>query len=48
LDEPGPEERHLIYGMKWRAIALLDGSVEVNGITAPAEGVGALELTLCR
>jgi site-specific DNA recombinase len=45
LDELAPEERHRIYKMmKLRASALLDGGVEVNGIIAPVDEVGVLEL----
>jgi hypothetical protein len=45
LDELAPEERHRIYKMmKLKATALLDGGVEVNGVVAPTNEVGALEL----
>ena len=45
LDELAPEERHRIFKMmKLKATALLDGGVEVNGVVAPTNEVGALEL----
>ncbi len=45
LDGLASEERHRIYKMmKLKATALLDGSVEVNGVIAPTDEVCALEL----
>jgi site-specific DNA recombinase len=49
LDDLAPEERHRIYRMmKLKAIALLDGGVEVNGIISTADEVVALEIAPCR
>jgi hypothetical protein len=49
LDGMAPEERHRIYKMmKLKAIALLDGGVEFNGVIASTDEVGALELASWR
>jgi hypothetical protein len=45
LDGLASEERHRISKMmKLKATALLDGSVEVDGVIAPTDEVSALEL----
>ncbi len=49
LDGLAPEKRHRIYKvMKLKATALLDGGVEVNGVSASTDKLDALELASWR
>jgi len=49
LDGLSPKKRHRIYEvMKLKATALLDGGVEVNGVSASTDKLGALELASWR